>query len=57
VRAAAARAVERVLSSPDALALLIERLEAAGWHVEREVPAGAAPGGTASVAGPGPRDR
>jgi len=36
VRAAAARAVERVLSSPDAFALLIRRLEAAGWHIERE---------------------
>jgi hypothetical protein len=36
VSAAAARAVERVLSSPDAFALLVRRLEAAGWHVERE---------------------
>jgi len=36
VSAAAARAVERVLASPDAFALLVRRLEAAGWHVERE---------------------
>jgi hypothetical protein len=36
VRRAAARAVERVLSSEEALALLVRRLEAAGWHVERE---------------------
>jgi hydroxyethylthiazole kinase-like sugar kinase family protein len=35
VRAAAARAVERVLSSPDAFALLIGRLEAEGWRIER----------------------
>src|SRR5438046_1150450 len=32
----AARAVERVLSSADAFALLIRRLEAAGWRVERD---------------------
>lgn len=38
LRAAAARAVERVLSSPDAFALLIGRLEAEGWRIER-VPA------------------
>ena len=36
VRTAAARAVEHVLSSPDAFALLVRRLEEAGWHVERE---------------------
>jgi hypothetical protein len=36
VRTAAERAVERVLSSEEAFALLIDRLEAAGWHVERE---------------------
>jgi hypothetical protein len=36
VRAAAARAVERVLSSPEAFDLLVRRLEDAGWHVERE---------------------
>jgi hypothetical protein len=35
VRAAAARAVEQVLSSPDAFALLIGRLEAEGWRIER----------------------
>jgi hypothetical protein len=39
VRAAAARAVERVLSSPDAFALLIGRLEAEGWRVERSAAA------------------
>jgi hypothetical protein len=38
IRAAAARAVERVLSSPDAFALLIDRLEAGGWRVERRPP-------------------
>jgi hypothetical protein len=36
VSAAAARAVDAVLSSDEALALLVRRLEAAGWHVERE---------------------
>jgi hypothetical protein len=35
VRSAAARAVERVLSSDETFALLISRLEAAGWHIER----------------------
>ena len=35
VRDAAARAVERVLRSEEAFALLITRLEAAGGHVER----------------------
>jgi len=35
VRAAAARAVDRVLSSPDAFSLLIDRLEAEGWRIER----------------------
>lgn len=44
VHAAAARAVERVLRSEEAFALLISRLEAAGWHVER----------TAADAGPPP---
>jgi len=44
VRAAAARAVERVLSSRDAFALLIRRLEAAGWRIEREPPAEESPG-------------
>jgi hypothetical protein len=38
VRAAAARAVSRVLSSEDALALLVRRLEAAGWRIERARP-------------------
>ena len=33
VRAAAARAVERVLTSPDAFALLVARLEAEGWRI------------------------
>ena len=36
IGAAAARAVDRVLSSEEALALLLRRLEAAGWHIERE---------------------
>jgi hypothetical protein len=36
IGAAAARAVDRVLSSEEALALLLSRLEAAGWHIERE---------------------
>jgi hypothetical protein len=40
VSAAAARAVDAVLSSEEALALLVHRLEAAGWHVEREPRAG-----------------
>jgi len=35
VRDAAARAVERVLSSRESFALLIRRLESAGWHIER----------------------
>jgi len=35
VRAAAARAVDRVLSSEESFALLIRRLESAGWHIER----------------------
>ena len=37
VKSAAARAVERVLGSADAFALLIRRLEATGWRVERDV--------------------
>jgi len=41
LRATAARAVERVLSSPDAFALLIGRLEAEGWRIERLPPAAA----------------
>jgi hypothetical protein len=28
--------VEQVLASSDALALLVRRLEAAGWHIEPE---------------------
>jgi len=35
VRAAAALAVERVLGSQEAFALMIDRLEAAGWRIER----------------------
>jgi hypothetical protein len=35
VRAAASRAVDRVLSSEQSFALLIRRLEAAGWRIER----------------------
>ena len=42
VRTAAALAVERVLGSQEAFALMIDRLEAAGWRIER-APAGAAP--------------
>jgi hypothetical protein len=42
IAAAAARAVEQVLSSSDALALLVRRLEEAGWHIEPE-PAAATP--------------
>src|SRR5262245_13930753 len=38
VRLAAARAVEQVLASSHAFKLLIARLEAAGWHVERDHP-------------------
>ncbi len=41
VRSAAERAVATVLGSDEAFALLIERLEAAGWRVERD--AGHAP--------------
>jgi hypothetical protein len=36
VSAAAARAVDAVLSSHEAFALLVQRLEEAGWHVERD---------------------
>jgi hypothetical protein len=39
VRSAAERAVDRVLSSDEAFALLVRRLEAAGWHIEHDVPA------------------
>jgi hypothetical protein len=53
VRAAAARAVDRVLSSEETFALLIRRLEAAGWHVER--PSG--PDRDASPLTPSPRAR
>jgi len=35
VRDAAARAVDRVLSSKESFALLIRRLEEAGWQIER----------------------
>jgi len=35
IRLAAARAVEQVMSSDEALELLVRRLEEAGWHVER----------------------
>jgi hypothetical protein len=38
VRIAAARAVEQVLASSHAFKLLIRRLEAAGWHIERDEP-------------------
>jgi hypothetical protein len=38
VQAAARRAVERLLSSEEAFAILISRREAAGWRVERNVP-------------------
>jgi hypothetical protein len=40
VQAAARRAVEHVLSSEEAFALLISRLEAAGWRIERATPEG-----------------
>jgi hypothetical protein len=43
VRAAAARAVEKVLSSPDAFALLVARLEAEGWRIEKAPPFEAEP--------------
>jgi hypothetical protein len=42
VREAASAAVERVLGSEEAFALLIRKLEAAGWRIER-VPAAHAP--------------
>jgi hypothetical protein len=35
VRTAAALAVERVLGSDEAFALMIDRLQAAGWRIER----------------------
>jgi hypothetical protein len=35
VRSAAARAVEQVMNSKEAFALMMRRLEAAGWQVER----------------------
>ena len=38
VRDAAARAVDRVLSSEKSFALLIRRLERAGWRIERPAP-------------------
>jgi len=53
VRAAAARAVDRVLSSEETFALLIRRLEAAGWHVERP----AIPDRDATPLTPSPRAR
>jgi hypothetical protein len=52
VRAAAVRAVEQVLSSDAAFALLVRRLEEAGWRVEREPRAkAAAPGEARSARG------
>jgi hypothetical protein len=57
VRSAAARAVERVLGSPGAFALLIRRLEAAGWRIEREVPDGSLRAAPAPAAAPSARDR
>src|SRR5881392_3725534 len=53
VRSAAARAVDRVLGSADAFALLIRRLEAAGWRIERDV----ASGSPAAEGPPSARDR
>ena len=35
VRSAAARAVEQVMNSKEAFGLMMRRLEAAGWQVER----------------------
>jgi hypothetical protein len=35
VRAAAERAVDRLLSSEESFALLIRRLQDAGWQIER----------------------
>jgi hypothetical protein len=35
VRSAVERAVDRLLTSQEAFALLVRRLEEAGWHVER----------------------
>jgi hypothetical protein len=46
VRSAVERAVDRVLTSDEAFALLIRRLEEAGWQVERV--AGAAPAASRS---------
>jgi hypothetical protein len=56
VRSAAARAVERVLGSADAFALLIRRLEAAGWRIERDVSSRAVARTTPAPA-PSARDR
>ncbi len=39
VQAAAARAVEKVLRSEEAFALMIRKLEAAGWNIQRTPPA------------------
>ena len=39
VRSAAERAVARVFGSEETFALLIQRLEEAGWRVERDAPA------------------
>ncbi len=38
VQAAAARAVEKVLRSEEAFALMIRKLEAAGWNIQRTPP-------------------
>ncbi|MFI5043021.1 MAG: hypothetical protein ACHQNA_14445 [Acidimicrobiales bacterium] len=38
VQAAAARAVEKVLRSEEAFALMIRKLEAAGWNIQRTAP-------------------
>jgi len=43
VRAAAERAVERVLGSPESFKLMVQRLEQAGWQIERAPEAAPAP--------------
>jgi hypothetical protein len=57
IRTAAARAVDRVLSSDASFALLIRRLEAAGWHIERPSASAARPLASDSVLTPPARAR
>ena len=57
VKSAAARAVERVLGSAEAFALLVRRLEAAGWRIERDALSGSRAAEGPPVQSPSARDR